>query len=171
MSADDPRELVRRLAAELVAAEHRLLGRERARLVAGGRDRAGLLTSPREVATGFVATVGVLLEEAEGVARAGGSLDDYAPPGRPHIIRWVGADEATIEDADGVLVLLRATPVGDTASPPCGSRRRSRAATTARAVVPGRWKSTSAAVAGGRQAERCHCGARRARFQPGEGTG
>ena len=112
MSAHDPQALVRQLAAELFAAENRLLGEDRARLVAGGRDSARAQAALREVAAGFVATVGVLLEEAEGVARAGGQVDDHAPPGTPHIIRWVRDTVAAIEDADGALAWLRVVPTG-----------------------------------------------------------
>lgn len=112
VGADDPLVLVRQLVAELIAAEHRLLGADRARLVAGGRDSARALASLIEVAAGFAASAAVLQAAAEGVARVEGSLDDYAPPGRPHIIRWVSADEATIEDAFGALALLRVTVAG-----------------------------------------------------------
>jgi hypothetical protein len=113
MSADDPQALVRRLTAELIAAEHRLLSADRAGLIADGRDSAGALASLQDVAAGFAATVAMLVAEAEGVARADGVADDYATPGPPHIIRWVQATVATIADADGPLAWLRVKPMGD----------------------------------------------------------
>ncbi len=40
-------------------------------------------------------------------------LDDYGPPGRPHIIRWHTAHEATIADAEGEPIARLSVPPGD----------------------------------------------------------
>lgn len=40
-------------------------------------------------------------------------LDNYAPPGRPHIIRWHTPHEATIATVDGETVARLSVPPGD----------------------------------------------------------
>jgi hypothetical protein len=38
--------------------------------------------------------------------------DNYGPPGRPHVIRWLTRRTATIEDERGIVALLQMTPAG-----------------------------------------------------------